>query len=257
MTAEEDSPPITISGEVCRELHAKAKETGLSVEDCIGKILLENEKMKEELMFEEERGDMDAARKLRELDHIPITKRFTRKQINRFRARLAIDDVTFGDMVRLYMELEREFEREKDGMKRKIDYIEHGEKLWGRFSSLDFKYLGYSSAGGEYANNRLGAADKKEFLEKIDKDIENLTNRILYFRLPDYTFTDAANLKEREREIKEKQEDTLILIPGKDYAKISTTAVRSYKRLEMDFRTFREVIQNAPDENFNEKVIFI
>ena len=131
-----------------------------------------------------------------------------------------------------------------------FDYLETGDKLWKRLSSLDLTY-----SMGVWLNEdytwRYRHADKKEILKVITEDLEIINDRIRYFSSTSgYPPTASEDLEIEEKRIKELQTFLVSAGLGKPYAEIQPEALQSYKQLKEDYLKFKEDVKNTPDREF-------
>lgn len=146
--------------------------------------------------------------------------------------------------------LDEEMLKEKNEMAR-LAFLNQGDKLMARLFKLEGKYCGMIGCDDGYLLRYLSAS-KEELLDRIHSDLEFVHSCVQQFSEPDRTRKEwddpDMNLAAKWQRECEK------CFPGKTWDELRVPALRSYKRLEKDFKAFRDEVENAPDEVFN--VIF-
>ncbi|MCQ2357812.1 MAG: hypothetical protein MJ005_03465 [Methanocorpusculum sp.] len=237
---------ITISGEEYWLLQKKAEACGLSVEEYIEKIVIEDMmKAAEEAVGEAAEEELSG-----NPDEILITDRFTRKQINQICALLSMDDVTFGDLISLLTELRRNYDDEKKAGKKKVDYLREGDELKKRLVALQEKYLDYVWNGSTYTGTcRLEYKDG--LLEYIEGYLREIQKMIQFFSKPDYTLAAETELNDEEKRVWYEQKTLMSgCEPKTTYKEIQTRALYAYRHLELDYQMFKEDVESTPEEVF-------
>ena len=139
------------------------------------------------------------------------------------------------------------------------EIVDRGEKLWDRLIRLEYKYMGLVWLDGLYSLASLPGPSKKAILDDIDDNLETIDSRCYLFSFPDLTSPDAVIPEGIDKEVlpaivhlqqKLKKEKTAL-----PYAWIRRSALRSYRRLAEDYRTFRAVVTKRPANMFGIKII--
>ena len=137
------------------------------------------------------------------------------------------------------------------------EILDRGEKLWDRLTDLEYKYMGIVYEDGLYS--RFFYPSKKAILDDIDYSLGIIENRCYLFSLPDLTSADAVIPEGIDKEnvsaivhLQQKLKKEKTALP---YAWIRRSALRSYRRLAEDYRTFRAVVTKRPANMFGIKII--
>lgn len=138
--------------------------------------------------------------------------------------------------------------------------VDRGANLRDRLTDLEYKYMGLIWIDGLYSSlTPFPGPSKKGILDDIDENLETIEDRCYLFSLPDLTSADAVIPEGIDKEVlpaivhlqqKLKKEK-----PALPYAWIRRSALRSYRRLAEDYRTFRAVVTKRPANMFGIKII--
>ena len=137
------------------------------------------------------------------------------------------------------------------------EIVDRGRKLTSNLFGLEYKYTGLVYSDGPYS--RIFEPSKKRILEDIDDNLETIECRCYLFSFPDLTSPDAVIPEGIDEEdvpaIVQLQQRLKDEMPTLSYNQIRGYALRSYRRLAEDYRTFRAVVTKRPANMFGIKII--
>ena len=137
------------------------------------------------------------------------------------------------------------------------EIVDRGRKLTSNLFGLEYKYTGLVYSDGPYS--RIFEPSKKRILEDIDENLETIECRCYLFSFPDLTSPDAVIPEGIDEEnvpaIVQLQQKLKDEKPALSYNQIRRSALRSYRRLAEDYRTFRAVVMKRPANMFGIKII--